>query len=77
MGIFSSVQPTSLVEVPALPLTCCVTLGNSLSLSEPQVLSCLVQTMNICPTGPIQMGDWMRKDSTKNGTHPKCGECWR
>lgn len=35
MAIFSSPHLTSLIQVPALPLTCCVTLGKSLSLSGP------------------------------------------
>lgn len=76
MDIFPSPQPISLIKVPALPLTCCVTLSRSPSLSEPRILICQAQIMNICPTGLTQMGDWMRK-SAKNGGHPKCEECWR
>lgn len=77
IGIFSSVQPPSWLKSQPRLLTCCVTLGNPLSLSEPRVLISLGQIMNICPAGLPQMGDWMRKDSAKNGAHPKCEECWQ
>lgn len=45
MGVFSSPQPTSLIEVLALLLTCCVTSSKSLSFSELQMLICQVQIM--------------------------------
>ena len=34
-------------SIPALPLTCCVTSGNPLSLSESWVLLSLVQIMTV------------------------------
>lgn len=46
IAIFSSPHLTSLIQVPALPLTCCVTLGKSLSLSEPWMFICPVQIMS-------------------------------